>query len=62
MANMEMVLDVVYKRSFDPRFPVKITERKTKRDWAYFLEEIAAEYENKDARTKLKRLYPTLES
>ncbi len=25
---------------------VKITERKTKRDWAYFLEEIAAQYEN----------------
>ena len=25
---------------------VKISERKTKRDWAYFLEEIAAQYEN----------------
>lgn len=25
---------------------VKITERRTKRDWAYFLEEIAAQYEN----------------
>ncbi len=24
----------------------KITKRKTKRDWAYFLEEIAAQYEN----------------
>ena len=27
---------------------VKITERKTKRDWAYFLEEIAAQQENAD--------------
>ena len=25
---------------------VKITERKTKKDWSYFLEEIAAQYEN----------------
>ena len=25
---------------------VKITERKTKQDWSYFLEEIAAQYEN----------------
>jgi len=27
---------------------LKINERKTKRDWAYFLEEIAAQYENTD--------------
>ena len=27
---------------------VKITERKTKRDWAYFLEEIALQRENAD--------------
>jgi hypothetical protein len=49
---MELVLDV-YKRPFDPRYPVitceplagtrtvKVTERKTKLDWAYFVEEIA---------------------
>ena len=36
---------------------VKITERKTKKDWACFLEEIALE----DARVKLARLYPTIE-
>ena len=27
---------------------VKITERKTKRDWAYFLEEIEVQHENAD--------------
>ena len=42
--NMELVLDV-YKRPFDPRYPVVCNERKTKRDWACFLEEIAGQYE-----------------
>jgi len=54
---MEMVLDV-YKRPYDPQMcnifspvshlagkrRVKVTERKTKRDWACFLEEIAEQY------------------
>ena len=31
---------------------VKITETKTKRDWAYFLEEIAGQYENAEKKAK----------
>ena len=49
---------------------VKITERKTKLDWACFIEGIANQYESakvnwqftaEDARIKLRRLYPTLD-
>jgi hypothetical protein len=50
---------------------VKVTERKTKQDWAFFMQEIALRYENakvnwqfttENARIKLSRLYPTIES
>src|SRR3972149_4539419 len=44
---MEKVLDV-YKRPYDPQNPVvcmvEVTERKTKVDWAHFMEDIADNY------------------
>ena len=39
----------IYKRSYDPQNPVvcmvEVTERRTKEDWAHFMEKIADRYE-----------------